>query len=536
MAWSGAAQGLYRYTHDNNFFLSGMTLTSGADTISTLLSWDTDGLLRGYGPFSLTRDGPAGATSGLGDGTLSRILSYDTLARLTAYTDTVNGQQSYQVQLSYDNVDHVAQKAETVLGVTHTYTYTYDADGQLRAVQRDGVAFERYAYDPNGNRTSAQVGGAPPITATYDMQDRLLQQGATAYGVDADGFLAQRGSDTFHYSALGELLTASVGGQTVTYTYDGVGRRVARTQGSATTQYLYGNPLNLYQVTAVRDPSGQLSAFSYDQMGRLVALQRGGARYYVSADQVGTPRVVTDASGTAIKTLEYDSFGMLIQDSNPAFDLPFGFAGGVGDTVTGLVHIGFRDYDPATGRWTAADPRLLASGARNLYQYAYNDPVRFIDPTGLQPLLNAATTVDLQPSGPIGGQTSLDPNNFQAALQSDGPVLPGPDLQQSLGPINASLLTDPQAGLQLSLDPTHDLQLQVQVDLLKLKLDDLELDVVGGVGVSVCSGRVQPQLQVQLQYSLGDDAPFFQLTFDPTLLDGARGAPYPVVLGTGFKF
>jgi hypothetical protein len=121
-------------------------------------------------------------------------------------------------------------------------------------------------------------------------------------------------------------------------------------------------------------------------------------------------------------------------------------------------------------------------------------------------------------------------------LQSDGPVIPGQDLSLSLGPVNASFLTDPQAGVQLSLDPSHDLQLQLQTDLLKLTLDDLELDVVGGVGVSVCTGKVQPQIQLQLQYALGDSEPFLQLTFDPTLLGGGPDAPYPIVLGTGFKF
>jgi RHS repeat-associated protein len=64
---------------------------------------------------------------------------------------------------------------------------------------------------------------------------------------------------------------------------------------------------------------------------------------------------------------------------------PFGFAGGLHDPETGLVRFGARDYDPATGRWTARDPILFAGGSANLYQYAGGDPVNRVDPLGLAP-------------------------------------------------------------------------------------------------------------------------------------------------------
>jgi uncharacterized protein RhaS with RHS repeats len=51
--------------------------------------------------------------------------------------------------------------------------------------------------------------------------------------------------------------------------------------------------------------------------------------------------------------------------------------------VTGLLRFGFRDYDPETGRWTAVDPVLFASGQTNLYAYVANDPVNLVDPSGL---------------------------------------------------------------------------------------------------------------------------------------------------------
>ena len=55
-----------------------------------------------------------------------------------------------------------------------------------------------------------------------------------------------------------------------------------------------------------------LTVLYYDAAGILVAFDRGGSRYYVATDAVGTPRVVTDAAGTVVKALTYSSYGDLL--------------------------------------------------------------------------------------------------------------------------------------------------------------------------------------------------------------------------------
>jgi RHS repeat-associated protein len=101
--------------------------------------------------------------------------------------------------------------------------------------------------------------------------------------------------------------------------------------------------------------------------------------------------------------MDYDTWGNVTYDSNPGFQ-PFGFAGGIYDSDTGLTRFGARDYDAETGRWTVKDPILFQGGDSNLYGYAANDPVNFTDPNGqFLPLITGAVGAVI--GGVIGGLT-----------------------------------------------------------------------------------------------------------------------------------
>jgi RHS repeat-associated protein len=118
-----------------------------------------------------------------------------------------------------------------------------------------------------------------------------------------------------------------------------------------------------------------------------IAMSKGGTAYYLAYDPVGSLRIVSDAAGNIVKRVDYDSFGNILADSNPALTVPFGFAGGLHDPATGLVRFGYRDYDPDVGRWTAKDPILFAGGDTDLFGYVQSDPVNMADPLGLLNIL-----------------------------------------------------------------------------------------------------------------------------------------------------
>ncbi|MDI6797136.1 MAG: RHS repeat-associated core domain-containing protein [Desulfatibacillaceae bacterium] len=191
----------------------------------------------------------------------------------------------------------------------------------------------------------------------------------------------------FHFQRLpascGGLLRVDIPGETVVeYVNDPFGRRIAKkVNGNIVEKYLWQGQTRLLALCDGWD--NLLCRFVYADARTPVAMEQGGQVFYLSYDQVGSLRQVTDSSGKAVKVLEYDAFGNIIKDSAPDFFLPIGFAGGLLDRHTGLVRFGFRDYDCQIGRWTAKDPIGFAAGDVDLFGYVGNDPVNGVDATGL---------------------------------------------------------------------------------------------------------------------------------------------------------
>ena len=272
------------------------------------------------------------------------------------------------------------------------YHYTYDPLGRLETVTKDSALMESYGYDPNGTRTSEinTLRGITGRSLSYSDEDHLLTAGAVTYAYDLDGFLSSKtdGSDmtTYDYSSRGELLEVELpDGRIISYEHAPLGRRIVkRIDGTIVAKYLWQG---LTKLLAIYDDSDNLiQRFEYADGRMPVAMTQAGITYYLAYDQVGTIKVVTDASGNTVKQVDYDAFGNIITDTNTTLTIPFGFAGGLRDPDTGLVRFGYRDYDPDTGRWAAKDPIGFAGGDTNLYGYVLNDPVNLIDPYGLKTL------------------------------------------------------------------------------------------------------------------------------------------------------
>ncbi len=137
--------------------------------------------------------------------------------------------------------------------------------------------------------------------------------------------------------------------------------------GAPTARYLYTKAVD--QVVARDDGQGHV--------------------FWLLGDHLNTVRDVLDNSGNLLDHIQYDSFGNLLAQTNPAVVGRYLFTGREFDAETGLYYYRARSYDAALGRFLSEDPIANV----NLYRYANNNPLSVTDPTGQFSLFDGLATL-----------------------------------------------------------------------------------------------------------------------------------------------
>jgi RHS repeat-associated protein len=302
---------------------------------------------------------------------------------------------------TYDVLGRIVEKKDT--GVT--WAYGYDLTGRLANVKKNGVSVASYTYDANGNRLNGN--------ATYDEEDRQLTGDGATFTYTPNGERKTRvdgnGTTTYGYDGRGHLTSVALpNGKQLAYGVDALGRRVSRSEnGVITHRWLFRSQL---QPVAEVDASGEVTTrYVYGTKVNVPDyFVRGGVTYAVLTDQLGSVRKIVDTgSGEAVQEMDYDAWGVVTKDTNPGIQ-PFGFAGGVWDAATGLVHFGAREYEPATGRWTRKDP-IGFGGGDNAFAALVGDPINNTDATGAIPVPLATGALGFF----LGGAASAAAQQYQ---------------------------------------------------------------------------------------------------------------------------
>ncbi|MCY2987166.1 MAG: hypothetical protein NTY19_04760, partial [Planctomycetota bacterium] len=321
-------------------------------------------------------------------------LAYDAIGRITdlAHRNAVDA-----VLADYDYAFDLADQLVRQVINGQTSDYTYDRAGQLIGADYPTQADEAYAYDANGNRVGAGY--------TVGPNNQILADDTYDYRYDAEGNRvrqAERATGavtayTYDYrNRLTSVVERNVVGvviKDVQFVYDIFDRRIAKTvdvdgvgsQPAETTRFVYDG----LHVWADFDQAGQVTArYLYgDGIDQILArYQPGVGTAWYLADHLGTVRDIVDAAGVVIDHVDYDSFGQIIVETNPAQGDRFKFTGREWDVETGLYYYRARYFDPRQGRFVSADPVGFAAGDVNLYRYVGNAPVALRDPLGLEPI------------------------------------------------------------------------------------------------------------------------------------------------------
>ena len=179
---------------------------------------------------------------------------------------------------------------------------------------------------------------------------------------------------TYAFNAMGQRVRKS-GSHLSTghrfYAYDEAGRTLGEYDG-------HGDPIEEYVY---------LDGFRPVALVRNIGLSLVADIYPVLTDHLGTPRKVLDDTGAPQWSWDAkDPYGHQMPDQlvgGSTFVFNLRFPGQRYDSETGLYHNGFRDYNPATGRYVQADPIGLVGGW-NPYVYVGSSPTMYSDPLGLE--------------------------------------------------------------------------------------------------------------------------------------------------------
>jgi RHS repeat-associated protein len=361
---------------------------------------------------------------------------YDDLYRITSAEGNFRGKNErhhYTLDMSYNSVGSILNKEQlherggstfhTELKTTYNYdyayateqphapvhignhTYTYDANGNqtgwtddtsgqrrrilwdeensIRAIYDNGALYH-YMYDASGERVLKGQGSGQWVYVNGALKGGNGQMGN--YTVYVNPYIVlHSGGYTKHYYIENQRIVSKLGGG-----FDNNGQGPLKAGGNkvnylakyqqaidgiSTNLSLLGmNGQTVQSAKSVKAPPGQVSGNGNTSES---------FRFFYHHDHLGSTSYVTDASGEVYQHLEYFAFGeTFVEEHSNTHRTPYLFSGKELDSETGLYYFGARYYDPRTSVWQSVDPLTDKYAALSPYQYAANNPMKYVDPDG----------------------------------------------------------------------------------------------------------------------------------------------------------
>lgn len=289
--------------------------------------------------------------------TANQTYEYDSLNRLKSATETINNQENWKQVFNYDRYGN-RRFNEQLTSTLPKSCGTQTAPEVCANAQKQ--------LNPNINITDNRLSSAQGYI--YDQVGNLKQNFDNQH---------------FFYNAQNKLIEVQNVSNVVIgqYIYDGEGQRVKKISPTENIIFVYnafGQMIAEYSNASQPNPNPQLN--------------------YLTTDHLGSPRIITDATGNVISRRDFLPFGeeIVANESNRIQALGYNFGDSTRqkfttyerDTETGLDFAQARYYSSKHGRFTSVDPLMASASAVapqtwNRYAYVGNNPLNIIDPTGM---------------------------------------------------------------------------------------------------------------------------------------------------------
>ncbi len=351
------------------------------ETASLTLAYDVEGRVEESNGLRYERDRDGRIVKAVLAEGREVTYGYDGRGLVTSVTDWVGGETT----LAWD----AAWRLTTITRPNGTVTeQAYDADGRMiTLVEKQGsvvLADVALTWDDAGRIASATR--THPVTTE---PTQLLR----SFPVDAAGQVTTLPHDgdgrRLDHAAAWDDANRLVAVDGATFTYDGAGFAVTRTEGGVTTERVTSHATGLPHVAVLREGGADAVYVVTLPDGTLLHTVDAGTgdRAFHHFDETGSTALVTDEAGAVAEAYRYLPYGEVLGAVGSG--TPFLFHGrfGVLSEGEGLYRMGVRVYDATSGRFLSPEPVVgsLHPLEQSPYAFARQNPMSYADPLGEAP-------------------------------------------------------------------------------------------------------------------------------------------------------